>query len=247
MSVVSEIESRLLVWKYPSDPNHLDGSAYSNKSKLKVLLGSNIYDRFRGKTVLDYGCGDGDEAIEIAQNGAHLVIGLDVRESVLYRASEKAASQGLQNIQFVRAVPHETADIVVCLDAFEHFDSPGDELRHMHGLLKPAGRLVGSFGPAWYHPLGGHAFSPFPWSHLLLNEDGLCGWYKRVKGGHISRFCEVSGGLNKMTVARFETIIAQSLFREKRCWCVPIRRLRVIHCKWTREFTTAGVRFECVK
>jgi ubiquinone/menaquinone biosynthesis C-methylase UbiE len=54
---------------------------------------------------------------------------------------------------------------------FEHFTEPKLALDAMYRLLRPGGTLVASFGPTWYHPLGGHLFSVFPWAHLIFSED----------------------------------------------------------------------------
>jgi 2-polyprenyl-3-methyl-5-hydroxy-6-metoxy-1,4-benzoquinol methylase len=59
------------------------GAAYRDRSKLEVLLGPGIWRDCADKVVLDFGCGAGDDAVEMAQRGARRVIGLDIRESVL--------------------------------------------------------------------------------------------------------------------------------------------------------------------
>ncbi len=56
----------------------MDGSAYADKSKLERLLGEVIWEQIAGKTVIDFGCGAGVEAVEMATRGARRVIGLDI-------------------------------------------------------------------------------------------------------------------------------------------------------------------------
>ncbi len=36
--------------------------------------------------------------------------------------------------------------------------------------VHPHGAVYASFGPTWYHPLGGHLFSVFPWAHPIFSE-----------------------------------------------------------------------------
>src|SRR5262249_29356075 len=115
-------------------------------------MGKSFFEDIRGKVVVDFGCGEGDEAIEMARRGAKKVIGIDIRQDVLETARRKAA--GLDNCVFATATD-ERADIVVSVDAFEHFEDPAEILRLMGALLKPSGRILVSFGPTWYHPLGG--------------------------------------------------------------------------------------------
>jgi 2-polyprenyl-3-methyl-5-hydroxy-6-metoxy-1,4-benzoquinol methylase len=75
----------------PGAPDCCGGSNYEGKSKLAVLLGEEIYGKIAGKVIVDFGCGEGDDAIEMAERGARRVIGIDIREDVLQKAKEKAA------------------------------------------------------------------------------------------------------------------------------------------------------------
>jgi SAM-dependent methyltransferase len=243
MNYFAALEYRLLLKAFPADPDHLTGNAYRGRNKLKVLLGDDVFDRLRGKTVVDFGCGYGDQTIELAQQGADRAVGIDIREGVLEKARAKAAGQG--NVEFLNATCNRErafADFVLSIDAFEHFADPGGALLQMHSLLKPGGTLLVSFGPPWRHPFGGHTFAVFPWSHLLLSEQALCRWYNAVKRAEVSRFEEVSGGLNRMTIVRFERLARSSPFRNVSVRAVPIRKLRLLHNRLTREFTTAVVR-----
>jgi SAM-dependent methyltransferase len=241
------LEYRLLCWAYPHDPDHLSGTAYQNRSKLETLLGSDLFQQTRGKTVIDFGCGYGDQTVELARNGAKLAIGLDIREEVLNVA--RAKTGGISNIQFLtpQQCPRESADIVISLDSFEHFADPSSALTLMHHLLRLGGVLLTSFGPPWKHPLGGHTFSAFPWAHLLLSEQALVGWYNRIKNKTISSFEEVSGGLNRMTIAKFEALVRAGNFREASITPVPIRKLRRFHNALTREFATAVIKCKLTK
>jgi hypothetical protein len=115
-------------------------------------------------------------------------------------------------------------------------------LQLIYERLKPGGRLLAAFGPTWYHPLGGHMFSFRPWAHLLFSERALCAWRSHFRDDGARRFSEVAGGLNRMTIRRFERIAARSRFLVERIECVPIRKTRLLHNRLTREFLTAIVR-----
>ena len=130
----------------------------------------------------------------------------------------------------------------ITLDAFEHFGDPEMMLLLMFEHLKPGGRLFGAFGPTWYHPLGGHLFSFKPWSHLLFCERALCAWRSHFRDGGAISFAEYTGGLNRMTVANFEQLVARSQFVAERIECLPIRQARPLHNRFTREMFTAIVR-----
>lgn len=215
-------------------------TAYLGRSKLEVLMGSTIWDQVRGKSVLDFGCGDGAEAIEVAEHGARRVIGLDLNEARLVGARERAIEHGVADrCIFVRET-RERVDAILCLDAFEHFADPAAILVAMSKQLNDTGKVLVSFGPTWYHPLGGHLFSAFPWSHLLVAESALIRWRNMYKTDGAKTIAET--GLNRMTIARFRRLVNRSPLRFERCETVPIRRLRRLHNALTREFTTATVR-----
>jgi SAM-dependent methyltransferase len=220
----------------------MNGSAFAAKGKLKTLLGDDFLNEIRSQTVIDFGCGDGAEAVEMALAGAERVTGLDIQEPLLERARARAKQAGIDERCRFAAATDERSNVVTSLDAFEHFAEPEAVLQAMYRLLKPGGKLIVSFGPTWYHPLGGHLFSVFPWAHLVFSERALLAWRSDFKTDGAKKFHEVAGGLNRMTIKRFERIVADSPFALESLEMVPIRPLRFLHSKWTREWTTAIVR-----
>jgi SAM-dependent methyltransferase len=240
--MLNEFQYRVLKKIAPGEPRTMNGSAYDGKSKIRVSLGDDLLTLVRDKTVIDFGCGDGVATLDLARHGAKRVIGIDILKSALDTAASNAAAAGLDNCCEFSTSTDVKADVIVTLDAFEHFGDPAAILETMHSLLKPGGRVVASFGPTWYHPLGGHLFSMFPWAHLLFSETALIRWRANIRHDGATRFSEVAGGLNQMTIARFERLVSASQFRIEALEAVPIRALRPIHCRLTREFTTAIIR-----
>lgn len=221
---------------------YCDGSAYRGRSKLEVLFGESFWGRIAGKVVIDFGCGTGSEAIELAQRGAARVIGIDIVDHALDSARQAAADAGVADrCQFVTQTD-EQADVIVSVDGFEHFGDPEGVLHAMRRLLKPSGCVLLSFGPTWLHPLGGHLFSVFPWAHLIFTERALIRWRSRFKQDGATRFEEVEGGLNQMTIRRFRRLVAGGPFEVETFEAVPIRKLRVLANALTREFLTGSVR-----
>ena len=238
---------RILKWLSPNgDNSSMDGSAYLNESKLSVLLGDNVLDELVDKTVIDFGCGEGAEAIEIAQHGASKVIGLDIQENLLSVARQRANKQDIRDRCSFAVATDQKADVITAIDSFEHFEDPSSILKIMARLVKPTGYVLASFGPTWYHPVGGHLFSPFPWAHLIFTEKALIRWREDFKNDGAKTFQEVAGGLNKMTISRFERIVEESQFRFEQFQAVPIRGLRAFSNNCTREFSTAIVRCRMV-
>lgn len=243
--MLTNIQYRILKRISPGAPDCCN--VYEGKSKLAALMGDEFFTKIEGKVVIDFGCGVGAEAVEMAGRGAKRVIGIDIREDVLQAARQRAVSEGVQNTCLFVSSTKEVADIIVSVDAFEHFGDPAGILGIMNTLLQPTGEVLVSFGPTWYHPLGGHLFSVFPWAHLIFSEKALIRWRSTFKTDGATRFSEVAGGLNQMTIAKFEELIAGSPLKVANLELVPIQKLRRFHNHFTREFTTAVVRGRLVK
>jgi SAM-dependent methyltransferase len=239
--VIHALQYRILQWISPGEPKVASGSAYDNKSKLRILLGDAAVDSLKEKIVLDYGCGEGQDSVEIARDAAE-VIGLDIRPKMLQISAARARSEGVgHKCSFVTDTSRQV-DAVISMDCFEHFDAPEAALKDMYRLLKPGGRVFISFGYTWYHPYGGHLFSIFPWAHLIFSETSLMRWRSGIRSDGARRFHEVDGGLNQMTIRRFEKLIRQSPFTVEHYELIPIRQFRRFHTRLTREFTTSTIR-----
>jgi ubiquinone/menaquinone biosynthesis C-methylase UbiE len=225
----------------PNQPRSMSGGSYTSRSKTEVLLGEQVWNEIEGRTVIDFGCGAGSQAIELAQRGAQHVYGIDIQERWLVIAREQAQNADCRNVAFSHK-PAGLADVIISIDAFEHFADPAAILKTMAGMLRPNGCVLVSFGPPWYHPLGGHLFSVFPWAHLIFTEQALCRWRAHIRNDGARNFREVEGGLNQMTIKGFERLVQESPFQIERLEAIPIRPARIFHNRLTREFLTAVIR-----
>lgn len=228
----------------PAEPAHVAGEDSWDERKLRTLLGDSFFSKIIGKTVVDFGCGEGRQSVQMAKAGAGRVYGLDIQAQYLEAARQEAQRQGCGDIcEFREQLPDSIrADVVVSIDSFEHFGHPEAVMLEMKRIMKPAALLMVSFGYPWYHPLGGHLFSVFPWAHLVFSEEALIRWRSDVRDDGATRFEEVAGGLNQMTIKRFERIARGSGLALEKLEVIPIRPLRWLHCGLTREFTSAVVR-----
>ena len=222
------------------------GDPYGGASKLDIFFGSEFWADLQGKVAIDFGCGVGTEAVEMAKRGASNVIGIDIRENVLAEARSLAVREGVEGRCTFCTATDSKVDLVVSLDAFEHFEDPQSVLESLRTMIQPHGKIWIVFGPPWYHPAGGHLFSVFPWAHLVFTESSLIRWRSDFKADGATRFSEVAGGLNQMTVKRFKKLVSASPFRFDRLDLIPIRRLRHISNRLTREFFTSCVRCRLV-
>lgn len=215
-----------------------------HRTSLTQAFGPQFFAQIQGKTVIDFGCGKGFDSVDMAHKGAAKVIGIDIRDSVLDISRQRAERGGVgDRCLFTRESP-EQADVLISKDAFEHFADPAAILRIMATLVKPDGVVLASFGPTWLHPHGGHLFSVFPWSHLIFSEAAQIRWRSDFKQDGATRFSEVAGGLNQLTIAQFEKIVADSPFRLAHLDTVPIRGVSLLKTRALREFGSSLVRAE---
>lgn len=212
-------------------------------TRIRMIFGEEFVRQVAGKTVIDFGCGLGHESVELAQVGAKRVIGLDIVYRYLESAENLASRNGVSDICEFKSTTTEQADIVISIDAFEHFGEPGKILNLMSRLCKPGGEIWIHFGPPWYHPLGGHLFAVFPWAHLLFSESALCRWRADFKTDGARQFSEVEGGLNKMTLKRFEHLVKATDLQIVKSEGIPIGATRRIYCRPLREFLTSAARY----
>jgi SAM-dependent methyltransferase len=241
MTAVDKLQYWLLRRFFKHGPSS-EETYYAHRSKVRVVLGDEIIDQLcQCDTVLDFGCAEGREVVDLARAGCRRVVGIDMRPEVLRKGELLAVAMQVAHKCVFATRRTEPVDAIISVDAFEHFDHPAEVLRVMHDLLKPGGRVYGSFGLPWFHPVGGHLFSVFPWAHLIFSETALCTWRSNLRNDGAMRFREVEGGLNQMTIGRFERLVAESPLDIVSIQCVPIRKLRWVHNRWTREFTTAAV------
>jgi SAM-dependent methyltransferase len=211
-------------------------------SRLRFHFGDNFFDLIRGRTIIDFGCGAGMEAVEMARCGAAKVIGLDIQAGLLEQARSRAEAHYVSDRCTFASTTNERADIIISKDAFEHYADPEAIIRLMASLVKPDGFILASFGPIWLHPYGGHLFSVFPWAHLLFSEDSLIRWRSDFRTDGATRFCEVEGGLNQMTIRKFERIVDAGPCRIEWMDTVPIRGIQAFKHRSLREFGSSIVR-----
>lgn len=243
----TSLSYRFLKSRYPGGAGvpMPQGDPFKEKgtSKLATYFGPAIFDELRDKEVLDFGCGHGDNAIELAERGCRHVIGLDINEDYLRIARTTAQQRGVTDrVEFVTEAPGKV-DVVLTTDAMEHFSDPLQMLRLMRDLLKPGGYILVEFGPTWLHPHGGHLFSVFPWAHLVFTEKAMMRWRSDFKHDQVKCYADV---LNFMTIRRWERLVPAAGLRFEFQELVPIRPARRLHNRLTREFFTSIVRARLV-
>jgi 2-polyprenyl-3-methyl-5-hydroxy-6-metoxy-1,4-benzoquinol methylase len=177
---------------------------------------------FEGKTILDIGCGYGSTCIYLAENGARKVVGVDIDENRI----SFAESLLLTDFKYLSSVVefknideicnrsnYEKFDIVLSKDSFEHYADPDNIIVIMKKKLKKNGIMVIGFGPLWKAPYGGHIqfMTKVPWAHLIFPESVIMAERKRFRPDEDAKsFEQILGGLNKMTLNKFLTLIRKN-------------------------------------
>jgi SAM-dependent methyltransferase len=223
-------------------------------AKLESDLGRDVWKYVENRVVLDFGCGAGHEAIAAALHGAAKVYGLEISDDFIQAAGREAKTAGvadkcsfLHGERQAREVESlcGTVDTVFSLDAFEHFGNPDGVLTRISKLLKPGGRLLVNFGPPWNHPYGAHAryMTRIPWVHLIFTESSILRVRALYRNDGATRFEEVRGGLNRMTVGRFRSLIRAHDFEIEVFRLRPVRGAGwlVAHNVLLEYFTSAVV------
>ncbi len=181
-----------------------------------------------GRSFLDSGCGSGWQAAALALAGARSVVGVDTNRTAIAMGRARIAALGLGSRvelrEALRAEDHGRFEVVFSQNSFEHLTDPGRGLDEMVTALRPGGRLLITFGPPWYAPYGSHCrfFTRVPWVHLLFSEQTVLSVRRHFRSDGARRYEEVSSGLNRMSVGRFEELLRSRGLR------VGYRRYRAV-------------------
>lgn len=160
-----------------------------------------------GSHVLDFGSGDGYQSAAMAQT-ARQVVGVDSNRRVLNNARARWALPNLSFLPALGSEHHDAFDVVVSQDSFEHFSDPLGILRQFAQVLKPGGKVYLTFSPLWFSPFGAHMqyFTGVPWVHLLFSERTVMTVRSRYRQDGARRYEDVEGGLNRMSLRKFESL-----------------------------------------
>ncbi len=213
---------------FPGGTERTTGEDAALSFVLKTVPG--FIELIQGKTVLDFGCGLGWQAVAMAKRGAGRVVGLDIRDLTAAAANARQAGCA-ERVSFTnRLSPDELFDVVISCSSFEHFSDPGDILRQMRETTRPGGVVIITFAEPWYSPHGSHMnfFAKIPWVNLLFTERSVMEARSHFRSDGAQHYEQVKGGLNRMTIARFERLIRASGLKIDFLKVYPVKNLPAI-------------------
>ncbi len=123
---------------------------------------------FRGRQVLDLGCGYGWHCKYAAEHGAAQVLGIDLSEKMLETAREKNSSAGISYRRCAMEdldLPADSFDVVLSSLAFHYVRDFGPLIQRIAAWLRPGGDFVFSVehpvftaygSQAWYYDQAGN-------------------------------------------------------------------------------------------
>ena len=99
----------------------------------------------RGKRVVDYGCGAGEDAVHLARRGAD-VIGIDISADLLQIAKRRVEANGesakfLVASAYATGLPSESVDAVFAIAILHHLDLELTK-KEIWRILRPGGVMV---------------------------------------------------------------------------------------------------------
>lgn len=166
---------------------------YSIERKSRAYVDKWIRERCQGKRLLDYGCGNGDDTIFAAKNGAS-VTGIDLSEISISHCKEKAIKEGVSNRTKFYVMDGESLefadnsfDLVVIYGVLHHMDF-SVAMKELSRVLKPEGQAICTEALA-YNPLirfyrqrTPHLRTQWEVKHIVRRENILMAerWFNQV-------------------------------------------------------------------
>jgi len=121
---------------------------YCVERKSRQLVLDWFSDNCRGKRVLDFCCGNGDDSFVIAKNGASEVIGIDLSDISIQNCRERAISEGVEHKTSFHEMDAEELsfddnyfDVITEYGVLHHLDL-GKAYLELGRVLKPDGRCI---------------------------------------------------------------------------------------------------------
>ncbi len=185
---------------------------------------------YKGKRLLEIGCGLGKYSIEAAARGAREVCGIDINEEGIRFATAKTQQLGLANVSFqamsaCRLQFEDNAfDGAFSHTVLEHLPDVPAALAEVYRVLKPGAEFIFTFNP-FRSRHGAHVnhFIGIPWPCFFFEQETIAIFWTRQRDAFLtsrSASPEMAllqnsvgiAGLNRLRVSELEAMIRNSRF-----------------------------------
>jgi len=213
---------------------YVKGKNIDGALSLLCSIFPNFLDEIVGKTILDFGCGEGWQSVALAKKGAEYVLGIDTNRNSILKAHNLAKELDTRrNIAFMEKLEDSFKgrfDIVISQNSMEHFKNPFTTICEMKSALKENGKILITFGPPWFSPYGSHMhfFTKMPWVNIMFSEKTVMKVRANYRSDGARAYEEVESGLNKMSISKFEKIISNCYLEIKLKKYDCIRNINVL-------------------
>lgn len=123
--------------------HQLDEYRYDKLNYLPQLVN---FDAYRGRNLLEVGCGAGIDLVRFARAGAE-VTGIDISKTAVELAQKNIEQHGLQaDLRVMNGecmkFPENTFDVVYAHGVLQYTADTGKMIREIHRVLKPGGQAI---------------------------------------------------------------------------------------------------------
>ncbi len=178
-----QLKDEYIDWKYEYDQNFSNMKFYSITESSMAYRDTLLFGEIKGAVALDYCCGNGEMAVEMAKRGAGKVMGIDISQVAIENAKVLAESQEVEKICEFRVMDAEhtvfvdnSFDIIHEYGALHHLDLEA-ATSELARILRPDGKVVCTeairHNPLihWYRKKTPHLRTQWEVEHILGIHD----------------------------------------------------------------------------